>query len=46
MAIMKDNRETLVKIGTNGRATLHGTHKGSAYQLTVDKGHIVQFFPK
>ena len=46
MAIMRDNRETLVKIGANGRETLHGTHKGRAYQLTVDKGHIVQFFPK
>jgi len=44
--VMQQNREKLIKLGTNERFQIIGTYGGHRYTLGVTDGRIGQFYPE
>jgi len=45
-AIMQQNREQLIKLGTNVQFQVTGSYGGSTYVLGITKGRVAQFYPR
>ena len=43
--VMQQNREQLIKLGTNSQFQVTGTYGGSTYVLGITKGRVAQFYP-
>ena len=43
--VLRQNRQAVAKIGTNGIGSVRGTVDGVEYQLGLNHGRIGQFFP-
>ena len=43
--VMKQNRDILIKRGTNRKYQIRGTYNGVDYVLGLEKGLIGQFYP-
>lgn len=44
-AVIQQNREQLIKLGTNVQFQITGTYGGSTYVLGITKGRVAQFYP-
>lgn len=43
---MKQNQSKLKSGGTNKRIQLEGTYNNVKYKMVIDRGRVVQFYPR